>query len=118
MPLDWTSSGARHFRGSYGVRCFGCAVADRVRRTRKFSAAAKPGSSTIKHWPDRGEGLLLAPGTQRIGSGAFLFPLQFEDADGQVAEAGQDGGAFPVGGAAGIFTESYIAPVVGSVFAA
>jgi hypothetical protein len=72
----------------------------------------------IENRPDRGKGLLLAPGTKRVGGGALLLPLQFKDADSQVAETGQDGGAFATGGAAGILAESYVAPVVSSVLAA
>lgn len=77
----------------------------------------EPGSSTIKQRPNQGKGLLLAPGTKRVGGGALLVPLQFEDADGQVAETRQDGGAFPTGGVASILAESYVAPVMSSVFA-
>ena len=66
--------------------------------------------------PNRLEGLLLAPGSKRVSRGSLALLLQFIDAVGQVAKAGQHGSAVAVGGSAGVLSESDIAPVMSAVF--
>ena len=59
---------------------------------------------------------MLAPGAERIDRRALLLFLEFIEAIGQIAEAGQDGGTLPVGRAIGILSERDIPPVVRAVF--
>lgn len=60
--------------------------------------------------------MLLAPGFEGIDAGLFLLLAQFIDAVGQIAQAGEHGGAVPAGGRAGIFTEGDVPAVMGAVF--
>lgn len=73
-------------------------------------------SSPVEDRPNGGEGLLLAPGFESIDLGLFLLLLQFIDAIGQIAQAGEHRGAWPAGGRAGIFTEGDVPAVMGAVF--
>ena len=70
----------------------------------------------IEERPNRGKGLLLAPGLEGIGPGALLLLLEFIEAVGQITEAGQDGSALTAGRAVGVLAEGDIAPVVSAVF--
>ena len=99
----------------WGRPC-GCGVTDQVRRIRKIFCARAAGSG-VQERPNCGEGLLLAPGAERIGLGLFPFLLQFVEADSQIAEAGQRGSALTTGGPTSVFSESDIPAVVSAVFA-
>ena len=59
---------------------------------------------------------MLAPRAERIDRRALLLFLEFIEAIGQIAEAGQDGSPLPVGRAIGIFSERDIPPIVRAVF--
>jgi hypothetical protein len=72
----------------------------------------------IQDGPKGGKGLLLTPGFERVGGGLLSLPLEFKDADGEIAEAGQNGRACPTGRAAGILTESNVAAIMGAVLTA
>lgn len=80
--------------------------------------AGQPGGAdlALEDRPEGGEGLLLAPGFKGVGLGSLPFLFQFVNAVGQVAEAGQDRCSLAVGGAAGIFPQGHIAPVMRAVF--
>jgi len=59
---------------------------------------------------------LLAPRAERIDRRALLLFLEFIEAIGQIAEAGQHGRALAIGRTIGILPERDIAPVVRAVF--
>jgi len=71
---------------------------------------------TLQDRPNRREGLLLAPGFERVDRSSLSLFLQLIDAIGQVAHAGQHGGAFACGRTAGVLTQGDITPVMGPVF--
>ncbi len=72
--------------------------------------------SPVEDRPNGGEGLLLTPGFERIDLGSFLLLLQFVDAVGQIAQAGQCRRAWAAGCPAGIFTQGDVPAVMGAVF--
>jgi hypothetical protein len=78
--------------------------------------ALSVGCSTVEDWPDGREGLLLAPGPERVCGCGFALLLKLVNAVGQVAEAGQYGGAVAIGRTASVLTERDIASVMGAVF--
>jgi len=60
--------------------------------------------------------LLLAPRPERVSRCLFSLLLQFVNAIGQIAEAGQYSGAVAVGGPASVLSESDVPPIMGAVF--
>ena len=70
----------------------------------------------MQNRPGFGKGLLLAPGGQGIDLGLCARPLEFIDAQGQIAQAGEDFSSRSIRGAAGILAQGDIAAIVRSVF--
>ena len=70
------------------------------------------GLSAAQRREGRREGLLPAPSRQRVGRGAAGVLLQFMDANGQIAQAGQHFRRTPMPDPAVIFPERDVATII------